>query len=95
MKKSKINLEKKDVKFVKFKTANIIPMFDLAVSIDKFLDELKHSSKIPDDKKTAFLESFNKMILNINDVFVKQAKKYEIEFEEPFSVKVLKERKKD
>ena len=88
MKKSKIDLTKKTVKFEKLQTPNAEPLFDLTSEIDNFLKEFKNSP-ISDEEKVTFFNNFNKFIINISDNFKKQAKKYNIEFNEPISVTIL------
>lgn len=91
MKKSKIDLAKKEVKFAKLKTPNAEPLFDLTSEIDNFLSEFK-KLPIPDEEKIKLLKGFNKLIVNISDNFKKQAEKYNIEFNEPISVAILRDK---
>ena len=90
MKKNKIDLTKEKVKFAKLKTSNAMAMFDLTCEIDNFLNDLKKSA-LTEEEKIKFLNSFNKLLINISDNFKKQAEKYNIEFNEPISVKMLRE----
>ena len=87
--KSKTDLSKKEVKFAKLKTPNAMAMFDLTYEIDNFLNDLKKSS-LTEEEKIKFLNNFNKLLISISDNFKKQAEKYNIEFNEPVSVKMLR-----
>lgn len=89
MKREKIDLTKKDVRFIKLKTASSNPLIDLAIEIDEFLAKVKHSN-ISDEEKAKILNSYKKLLINLSDSFLKAAKRYNIEFKEPFSITELR-----
>jgi len=87
--RKKIDFKRKDVKFIKTKTEMSIPLIDLAVEIDNFLAKVKHSD-IEAQEKVKIFNSYKKLLINLSDTFSKVAKKYNIEFNEPFSVSELR-----
>ena len=89
MRREKIDLTKKDVRFIKLKTASSNPLIDLAIEIDEFLAKVKHS-KISNEEKAKILNSYKKLLINLSDSFLKAAKRYNIEFKEPFSITELR-----
>ena len=89
MRREKIDLTKKDVRFIKLKTASSNPLIDLAIEIDEFLAKVKHS-KISNEEKAKILNSYKKLLINLSDSFLKAAKRYNIEFKEPLSITELR-----
>jgi hypothetical protein len=89
MKRSKINLSRQDIKYYKIKNLASSSLFDLAVEIDGFLDEVKKSN-LSNEEKAKILNAYKKLLVNISDTFKKAGDKFGIEFNEPFSVEVLR-----
>ena len=71
-------------------TQNSVPMYDLVIHIDKFFDKVKNNNDIPNKDKAKMIRNFNKLLLQINDNFVRLSEKVMVEYNEPFSIKYLK-----
>jgi len=71
-------------------TQNSVPMYDLVVHIDKFFDKVKKDNNIPLEDKAQMINNFNKLLLQINDNFVRLSNKLNVEYNEPLSIKFLK-----
>ena len=71
-------------------TQNSVPMYDLVIHIDKFFDKVKKNNNIPLEDKAQIINNFNKLLLQINDNFVRLSEKVGVEYDEPFSIKYLK-----
>ena len=71
-------------------TQNSVPMYDLVIHIDKFFDKVKKNNNIPFEDKAQIINNFNKLLLQINDNFVRLSEKVGVEYDEPFSIKYLK-----
>jgi len=90
MKRKKIDLTKEDVRYIKLKTVSSSPLIDLAIEVDEFLAKVKHSKDISNEEKAKILNSYKKLLINLSDSFLKAAKRYNIEFKEPFSITELR-----
>jgi len=86
----KIDFKKKDVKYIKLKTPASEPLFDLLAEIDNFLKQVKHSD-LDEEEKAKILNSYRKLVINLSDTFKKVANKYDLEFNEPLSIKMMRE----
>jgi hypothetical protein len=89
MKKSKIDLSRQDIKYYKIKNLASSSLFDLTIEIDNFLDRVKKSD-LNSEEKAKILNAYKKLLINVSDTFKKAGDKFGIEFNEPFSVEVLR-----
>ncbi len=87
----KYELLKKSGSKVFLSKSNVtIPMYDLLIEIDFFLDRVKKSD-LPDEEKAKILKGFKKMVVNISDTFEKLSSRYDIPFNEPFDVAMFRD----
>ena len=87
----KYELLKKSGSKVFISKSNVtIPMYDLLIEMDFFLDRVKKSD-LPAEEKAKILKGFKKMVLNVSDTFQKLSKKYNIPFNEPFDVTMFRD----
>ena len=71
-------------------TQNSVPMYDLVIHIDKFFDKVRKDNNIPLEDKAQMIENFKKLLIQINDNFVRLSKKVGVEYDEPLVIKALK-----
>ncbi len=83
-------LKKSKTKFFLPKTATTIPLYDLLIEIDFFLDRVKKSD-IPDEEKSKVLNGFKKLTINLSETFKKLSEKYNIPFNEPFDITMFRD----
>jgi len=92
----KYELLKKSSSKVFFSKSSItIPLYDLLIEIDFFLDRIKKDKEISDEDKAKILRGFKKMVVNVSDTFLKLSKKYDVPFNEPFDVTMFREELKN
>lgn len=71
------------------KVPNSEVMYNLTISIDRFLYEVKKNDNISNPTKVEILKQYNNMLLQINDKFKNIATKLNLPYSEPIEMKFL------
>ena len=91
MNKKKLDLVKKSkTKVWLDKSRIVLPLYDMCINIDNFYFKVKNNNDISDEDKAKMINNFNKLLLQINDNFVRLSEKVGVEYDEPLVIKALK-----
>ena len=93
MNKKKLDLVKKSKTKVWLGKSGIVStLYDMCINIDNFYFKVKNNNDISDEDKAQMINNFNKLLLQINDNFVRLSEKVGVEYDEPLAIKTLKNR---